>query len=95
MKAIKCFLFGYLMGVGMTWLLYLILIPFVGTGDFSQDFDVVFSHCDEIFAQSLVVGSIMSLVWLFTYAISKRHREKRELEKAMTDYFKKKVEGED
>lgn len=95
MKAIKCFLFGYLMGVGMTWLLYLILIPFVGTGDFSQDFDAVFSHCDEIFAQSLVVGSIMSLIWLFVYAISTRNREKRELEKAMTDYFKKKAEKED
>ena len=95
MKVIKCFLFGYLMGVGMTWLLYLILTPIIGTGSFSQNFDTVFSHCDDIFAQSLVVGSIMSLVWLFVYAISKRNREKRELEKAMTDYFKKKAEKED
>ena len=95
MKVIKCFLFGYLMGVGMTWLLYLILTPIIGTGSFSQNFNMVFSHCDDIFAQSLFVGSIMSLVWLFAYAISKRNREKRELEKAMTDYFKKKAEKED
>ena len=94
MKVIKCFLFGYLMGVGMTWLLYLILTLIIGTGSFSKNFNTVFSHCDEIFAQSLVVGGIMPLVWLFAFAISNRIREKRELEKAMTDYFRKKAEKE-
>ena len=96
MKAIKNWLIGYLMGIVMTWLLCLISIPVVGTGNFTQDFYKVFIlHFDEIFSYSLFVGSIMSLVWLFAYVISKRNREKRELEKAMTDYFKKKTEKED
>ena len=52
---------------------------------------MMFSHSDDILAYSLGAGSFSSLIWLLVYGVSQRTREKREMEKTMTEYFKKKM----
>lgn len=84
MKALKAFLFGYLFGIGITWLLFFILSPIIG-----GSYDMMFSHSDDILSYSLAAGAFSSLIWLLVYGVSQRTREKREMEKTMTEYFKK------
>lgn len=89
MKALKAFLLGFLFGIGITWLLFFILTPIIG-----GSYDMMFSHSDDIFSYSLAAGSFSSLIWLLVYGVSQRTREKREMEKTMTEYFQKKMEQE-
>lgn len=89
MKAFKAFLFGFLFGIGITWLLFFILSPIIG-----GSYDMMSSHFNDIFSYSLAAGAFSSLIWLLVYGVSQRTREKREMEKTMTDYFKKKMEQE-
>jgi hypothetical protein len=81
MKSIKPFLFGYLFGFGLTWLLYIVFTMAMGK------IDLVINHAEEILQQSLIWGIIGMLLFGVIGLLSKRQREKRELEEAMRDYF--------
>lgn len=88
-KSLKVLVFGYFFGFGIVWLLYLVLIPVIGTGDYSRDFERIFSHSDTILQQSLFFGLFGAIVYWILFVCSQRHRAKIELENEMTEYFRK------
>lgn len=91
-KSTKAFIYGFLFGVGMTWLLYLILIPVCGTGNFSRDFAKVFAHCETILQQSLIFGLFSAVMYWIISVCSQRRQAKKELENEMLEYFRKQNE---
>lgn len=93
-KTRKAIVFGFLFGVGMTWLLYLILIPVCGTGNFNRDFAKVFAHSEDIFQQSFIFGLFCAVMYWIISVCSQRRQAKKELEDEMLEYFHKQNEKE-
>lgn len=89
---VKTIIMGYLFGVVLTWLLYLVLIPACGTGRFMRDVVVVFRHSEEILRQSLIAGIFSAVVFSVIAIISQKAREKRELENEMKEFFRRQNE---
>lgn len=88
LQALKAILTGLCFGVGLVWLLALI-IPFA----FGLDAIRFIRECnDEIASMSMFSGSVSIFAWLILSAIGRKRRKREELEDAMTEYFRKQNE---
>lgn len=89
-QTFKAILIGFCFGIGLTWLLS-VFIPITMNIDVSK-----FIHeCGrEILQTSFIIGLISSGVWVLASDISRKRRKREELEDAMTEYFRKKIEDD-
>lgn len=87
-QTLKAIVIGFLFGVGLTWLLAVIIPLTLGlnAAKFIHD-------CSEDIApMSLLTGSICGFLWLIFSAAGRKRRKREELEDAMTEYFRKQNE---
>lgn len=87
-QTLKAIIIGFLFGVGLAWLLAVIIPLTMGlnAAKFIHD-------CSEdISSMSVLLGGICSFLWLVFSAIGRKRRKREELEDAMTEYFRKQNE---
>lgn len=90
-QTLKAILIGFCFGVGLVWLLAVIIPLTMGL-----DTIRFIRECnDDIVSMSLLAGSMCSFLWLIFSAAGRKRRKREELEDAMTEYFRKQAEKDD
>lgn len=90
-QTLKALWGGFLFGIGLTWLLALILPLTTG----ANPAKFIHDCSDDIASMSLLAGGIGSVIWLLLAAHGRKRRKREELEDAMTEYFRKQNENKD
>lgn len=85
-QTLKAIVIGFLFGVGLTWLLAIILPLTMGVSNVGK-----FIHdCSaDISSMSVLAGGITSVLWLILAAHGQKKKKKEELENEMLEYFRK------
>ncbi|MBD5326202.1 MAG: hypothetical protein HDS04_05940 [Bacteroides sp.] len=90
-QTLKAIVIGFCFGVGIVWLLTVILTIAMGVNptEFIRD-------CrEDISSMSVLSGGISSVCWPLVTSISRKRRKREELEDAMTEFFRKQAKKED
>lgn len=79
----KSFVVGYLSGIIFTAAFYVLFPILMGFG-----LDVCKSYLTDMLQKSLIIGLIFGFVFYLISLASERSRRKRDLENAMTEFFR-------
>ncbi len=88
-QTLKAFIIGFLFGVGLTWLLALIIpltMGVINVGKFIND------CTDDISSMSVLAGGLSSVIWLILASRGQKKKKKEELENEMLKYFRRQNE---
>lgn len=89
-QTLKAIVIGFLFGIGLTWLLAIILPLTMGVSNVGK---FIHDCADDISSISILVGGISSVIWLILAASGHKKKEKEELENEMLEYFRKQNEN--
>lgn len=90
-QTLKAILIGFLFGVGMVWLLS-VIIP-ITMGHNPAKF--IRGCIEDISSMSMLIGGICSVFWLIATSASQKRRKREELENEMLEYFRRQKEKEE
>lgn len=79
----KSFIVGYLAGIIFTVVFYILFPILMGFGLY-----VCKSYWTDMCRNSLILGFIFGFVFYFISLVSERNRRKRDMENAMTEFFR-------
>ena len=79
----KSFIFGYLVGIAFT-VAFSILFPMI----MGFELNVCKSYFTYMLRNSLILGFVFAIVFYLISLVSERNRRKRDLENAMTEFFR-------
>ncbi len=85
-QTLKAIVIGFLFGVGLTWLLAIILPLTMGVSNVGK---FIHDCSDDISSISVFVGGMSSVLWLILAAREQKKKKKEELENEMLEYFRK------
>lgn len=84
-QTLKALFTGFCFGMGITWLLSVIIPMTMGL-----NFTRFIQDCNkDIFSLSILIGGLSGIIWLLVASASQKRRKHEELEDAMIEYFLK------
>lgn len=87
-QTLKAIVIGFIFGIGLTWLLAIILPLTMGVRNVGK---FIHDCSDDISSMSVLAGGISSVLWLA--ARGQKKKKKEELENEMLEYFRKQNEN--
>ena len=79
----KSLIVGYLLGIALTAAFYFLFPILMGF-----DLNLCKSYWTDMIQKSLLVGFVFAIVFYLISIVSERNRRKKDLENAMTEFFR-------